>query len=63
MPTQIAPSRIAGTHTTVQGETLTVSNGSSGPTIGAANVICGGIHTSNATLYLIDTVLTPPGTN
>ncbi|MCW2801543.1 MAG: fasciclin-like protein, partial [Aeromicrobium sp.] len=27
---------------------------------GQAKVICGGVHTSNATVYLIDTVLTPP---
>jgi uncharacterized surface protein with fasciclin (FAS1) repeats len=25
-----------------------------------ANVVCGGIQTANATLYLIDTVLVPP---
>lgn len=27
---------------------------------GQANVICGGLHTANATLYLIDSVLIPP---
>ena len=27
---------------------------------GQANVVCGGIQTSNATLYLLDTVLMPP---
>ena len=25
-----------------------------------ANVICGGVQTANATVYLIDTVLSPP---
>ena len=25
-----------------------------------ANVICGGVHTANATVYLIDSVLMPP---
>ncbi|MHA7146099.1 fasciclin domain-containing protein, partial [Arthrobacter sp. TmT3-37] len=25
-----------------------------------ANVVCGGVQTANAVVYLIDTVLTPP---
>jgi len=25
-----------------------------------SNVICGGVHTANATVYLIDSVLMPP---
>jgi uncharacterized surface protein with fasciclin (FAS1) repeats len=29
-------------------------------TVNGASVICGGIQTANATVYLIDTVLTPP---
>ena len=28
-----------------------------------ANVICGGVHTANATVYLIDSVLMPPASN
>jgi uncharacterized surface protein with fasciclin (FAS1) repeats len=30
--------------------------------VNGASVVCGGIKTANATLYLIDTVLTPPAT-
>ena len=28
--------------------------------VNGATVICGGVQTKNATVYLIDTVLTPP---
>jgi uncharacterized surface protein with fasciclin (FAS1) repeats len=28
--------------------------------VNGASLICGGIQTANATVYLIDTVLTPP---
>lgn len=58
---QIAPDKIDGTHTTVEGQTLTVSG--SGDNIkvnGTSTVICGGVQTANATVYLIDTVLMPP---
>lgn len=61
IPGQIAPDAIDGTHTTVNGATLTVSG--SGDNIkvnGESAVICGGVHTANATVYLIDTVLMPP---
>jgi uncharacterized surface protein with fasciclin (FAS1) repeats len=27
---------------------------------GKAKVICGGVHTANATVYLVDSVLMPP---
>lgn len=58
---QIAPDDIDGTHTTVQGDTLEVTG--SGDDImvnGESAVICGGVQTANATVYLIDTVLMPP---
>jgi uncharacterized surface protein with fasciclin (FAS1) repeats len=29
-------------------------------TVNGASVICGGVHTANATVYLIDSVLLPP---
>jgi uncharacterized surface protein with fasciclin (FAS1) repeats len=28
--------------------------------VNGASVVCGGVHTANATVYLIDTVLMPP---
>ncbi|MGW5441516.1 fasciclin domain-containing protein [Nocardia asteroides] len=60
VPGQIAPSKIAGTHKTVQGADVTVTG--SGDTLKAGNaaVVCGGVPTANATVYMIDTVLMPP---
>lgn len=57
---QIAPDQIVGTHTTVEGGTLTVTGSGDALKVNDANVICGGVHTANATVYLIDSVLTPP---
>jgi uncharacterized surface protein with fasciclin (FAS1) repeats len=61
VPGQIAPADIDGTHTTVNGADLEVTG--SGDDImvnGQSTVICGGVKTANATVYLIDTVLMPP---
>jgi len=61
VPGQILPADIEGTHTTVNGADLEVTG--SGDDImvnGEAAVICGGVQTANATVYLIDTVLMPP---
>lgn len=61
VPGQIAPADIAGTHPTANGATLEVTGSGDDLTInGTSKVICGGVKTANATVYLIDTVLTPP---
>ena len=61
LPGQIAPDAIVGTHTTVQGEDLEVAGSGENLTVnGNAAVICGGVQTANATVYLIDSVLLPP---
>ena len=60
VPGQIAPADIAGTHTTVQGADLEVTGSGDELMVNDANVICGGVQTANATVYLIDTVLMPP---
>jgi uncharacterized surface protein with fasciclin (FAS1) repeats len=59
---QLAPDKVAGTHETVNGADLTVEGSGDTITVGAdkANVICGGVKTANATVYLIDSVLMPP---
>jgi len=59
-PGQIAPSDIAGTHTTVNGADLEVTGSGDNLMVNGANVICGGVQTANATVYLIDGVLLPP---
>ena len=60
---EFLPATIDGTHTTLQGETLTVTGTGNTMTVNGAPVICGGIKTSNAVVYLIGTVLSPPATN
>jgi len=61
VPGQMTPDQISGkTLTTVQGDKLKISG--SGDTLKAqdASVICGGVQTDNATVYLIDSVMMPP---
>ncbi|MFK0005144.1 fasciclin domain-containing protein [Paenarthrobacter sp. NPDC090522] len=59
VPGQLTPDQIVGTHKTVQGGEVTVAGTKDALTVNGANVICGGVHTANATVYLIDTVLMP----
>ncbi|WP_458042378.1 MULTISPECIES: fasciclin domain-containing protein [Bacteria] len=61
IPGQIVPDDLGGTYTTVQGADLEVTgSGDSIMVNGESAVICGGVQTANATVYLIDTVLMPP---
>ncbi|MFK4760500.1 fasciclin domain-containing protein [Microbacterium sp. ZW T5_45] len=60
LPGQIEPSDIVGTHTTVNGADLEVTGSGDDLMVNDATVICGGVQTANATVYLIDTVLLPP---
>ncbi len=60
VPGQITPDAIDGTHTTVEGQNLTVTGSGDNIMVNGAKVICGGVQTANATVYLIDSVLTPP---
>lgn len=59
VPGQIEPADIAGTHTTVNGADLEVTGSGDSWMVNDANIICGGVQTANATVYLIDTVLLP----
>ncbi len=60
VPGQLSPTEIVGTHPTAEGGTLTVTGSGGNLEVNGAKVICGGVQTKNATVYLIDTVLTPP---
>ncbi|MEV8272197.1 fasciclin domain-containing protein [Microbacterium sp. NPDC077184] len=60
VPGQISPDDIAGTHATVQGAEVEVTGSGDSFMVNEANVICGGVQTANATVYLIDSVLMPP---
>jgi uncharacterized surface protein with fasciclin (FAS1) repeats len=57
---QLSPEQVTGTHTTVQGEKVEVTGSGDNLQVNDAGVICGGVQTANATVYLIDGVLTPP---
>ena len=66
---RLAPDELAGTHTTLNNDRVTIevspeafSVPAEGTLLGAAPavVVCGNLQTANATVYLIDQVLTPP---
>ena len=60
VPGQAGPAQVVGTHKTVQGADVTVTGGGNDLKVNDASVVCGGVQTANATVYLIDSVLMPP---
>ena len=56
---KLSPEDVAGEHTTLAGDTLTVEGSGEDFTIGDAAVVCGNVSTANATVYVIDSVLSP----
>jgi len=60
VPGRLAPDQVAGEHPTAQGAMLTVTGSGDDLMVNGAGVICGGVETANATVYLIDSVLMPP---
>jgi uncharacterized surface protein with fasciclin (FAS1) repeats len=64
---RLTPDRLAGTHTTLNNDEVTIAGSGSSFTIAgegtvvgtAASVICGNVPTANATVYVIDQVLKP----
>jgi uncharacterized surface protein with fasciclin (FAS1) repeats len=61
---RIAPDQLAGQHTTLEGDKLTVTgSGTSFMVNGTASVVCGNVQTANATVYIIDQVLQPSTTD
>jgi uncharacterized surface protein with fasciclin (FAS1) repeats len=60
VPGQLSPSQVVGTHKTVQGADLTVTGMENDLKVGDSSVVCGGVKTANATVYMVDTVLMPP---
>ncbi|GAA1481009.1 fasciclin domain-containing protein [Gordonia sinesedis] len=57
---QLAPNQVVGDHKTLEGQNVTVSGSGNDLKVGNASVVCGGVKTANATVYLIDSVLMPP---
>lgn len=60
VPGQIEPADIAGEHKTVEGQSVKVSGSGNSMMVNDAKVLCGGVQTANATVYLVDSVLLPP---
>lgn len=60
VPGQAAPDQVVGEHVTVQGAPVTVTGEGDGLKVNDAGLVCGGVQTANATVYMIDTVLMPP---
>jgi filamentous hemagglutinin family protein len=57
---QASPNRVIGTHKTLQGGNVTVTGMGNNLRVNNAGVVCGGVSTANAQVYMIDTVLMPP---
>jgi uncharacterized surface protein with fasciclin (FAS1) repeats len=57
---QASPAKIIGTWKTLQGASVTVTGQGNTLKVNNAGVVCGGVPTANATVYMIDTVLMPP---
>ncbi|WP_326547182.1 fasciclin domain-containing protein [Mycolicibacterium sp. ND9-15] len=60
VPGQASPAQVAGDHKTVQGANVAVTGEGDGLKVNDAGLVCGGVSTANATVYMIDTVLMPP---
>ena len=59
VPGQLSPDQIVGQQATVEKGMVDVTGSGDSLKVNDANVICGGVHTANATVYLIDSVLMP----
>jgi uncharacterized surface protein with fasciclin (FAS1) repeats len=60
VPGQLDATSVVGKHATVEKQDVTVTGSGDNLMVNNAKVICGGVKTANATVYLIDTVLMPP---
>ena len=69
IPGRLTPEELAGTHTTLNNDEVTIEGSGENFTIAMdgtvvgmeASVICGNVQTANATVYIIDQVLKPAG--
>src|SRR5687768_7762483 len=61
VPQSISPDQLSGEFETLNGDMLTINGEGEEATIGdeEAQVLCGGVVTANATVYIIDTVMMP----
>jgi len=61
VPGQLSPGQVDGSHPSVQGAPVNVTGSGNGLKVNNAGLVCGGVPTANAQVYMIDTVLMPPG--
>jgi uncharacterized surface protein with fasciclin (FAS1) repeats len=61
VPGQLSPNQVDGSHNSVQGAPVKVTGTGNGLKVNNAGLVCGGVPTANAQVYMIDTVLMPPG--
>jgi uncharacterized surface protein with fasciclin (FAS1) repeats len=57
---QASPTAVVGDHKTLEGGSVKVAGAGPELKINDAGLVCGGVKTANATVYMIDTVLMPP---
>ena len=60
VPGQLSPNQVDGSHKTVQGAPVNVTGAGNGLKVNNAGLVCGGVPTANAQVYMVDTVLMPP---
>jgi uncharacterized surface protein with fasciclin (FAS1) repeats len=60
---QASPAKVDGMHKTLQGAEVNVAGQGNDLKVNDAGLVCGGVHTANATVYMIDTVLVPPASS
>ncbi|WP_293010467.1 fasciclin domain-containing protein [Mycobacterium sp.] len=61
IPGQLSPAQVDGSHNSVEGAPVNVTGSGDGIKANSSNVVCGGVPTANAQVYMIDTVMMPPG--
>lgn len=59
IPGQMSPDEVEGEHETVNGAMVTISGEGDELMFDDAGLVCGGVQTDNATVYMIDEVLMP----
>lgn len=59
IPGQLSPDEIAGEHETVNGDIVEITGEGEDLMFDEAGLVCGGVQTANATVYMIDGVLMP----
>ena len=59
IPGQLSPEEVSGEHETVEGSKVDVSGEGEDMEFDDAELVCGGVKTANATVYMVDSVMMP----